>query len=314
MEKLFKKPIVICVMALICCALWGSAFPCVKIGYELLQIKTTGSQILFAGYRFVGAGILTVLMGCIIEKRVLTLKKSAIPYVAGIGIFQTTLQYIFFYIGMANTTGVKGSVINASNAFVSIIVAHFLVKGERMTWKKGVGCILGFAGVVIINLSPGAWGSGFSLKGEGMVAICTIIYGTSSVLMKFVSKKGRAMAITAYQLMVGGAALIGFGFLLDGNISGFTVKSSLLLFYMAMLSAVAFSLWTTLLKYNPVGKVTIYGFSIPIFGAGLSAVFLGEDIFSLKNLVALLCVSAGIILVNKVSAGERIVANEKEMK
>ena len=303
MEKLFKKPIVICVMALICCALWGSAFPCVKIGYELLQIETAGSQILFAGYRFFGAGILTFLMGCIIEKRVLTLKKSAIPYVAGIGIFQTTLQYIFFYIGMANTTGVKGSVINASNAFVSIIVAHFLVKGERMTWKKGVGCILGFAGVVIINLSPGAWGSGFSLKGEGMVAICTIIYGTSSVLMKFVSKKGSAMA-----------ALIGFVFLLDGNISGFTVKSSVLLFYMAMLSAVAFSLWTTLLKYNPVGKVTIYGFSIPIFGAGLSAVFLGEDIFSLKNLVALLCVSAGIILVNKVSAGERIVANEKEMK
>ena len=52
--------------------LWGSAFPCVKIGYELLQIKTTGSQILFAGYRFFGAGILTFLMGCIIEKRVLT--------------------------------------------------------------------------------------------------------------------------------------------------------------------------------------------------------------------------------------------------
>ena len=155
MEKLFKKPIVICVMALICCALWGSAFPCVKIGYELLQIETTGSQILFAGYRFFGAGILTFLMGCIIEKRVLTLKKSAIPYVAGIGIFQTTLQYIFFYIGMANTTGVKGSVINASNAFVSIIVAHFLVKGERMTWKKGVGCILGFAGAV--TGSVGKW-------------------------------------------------------------------------------------------------------------------------------------------------------------
>ena len=76
MEKLFKKPIVICVMALICCALWGSAFPCVKIGYELLQIETAGSQILFAGYRFFGAGILTFLMGCIIEKRVLTLKNQ----------------------------------------------------------------------------------------------------------------------------------------------------------------------------------------------------------------------------------------------
>jgi len=244
-------------------------------------------------------------MGCAIEKRVLSLKKSAIPYVAGIGIFQTTLQYIFFYIGMANTTGVKGSVINASNAFVSIIVAHFLVKGERLTWRKGMGCLLGLAGVIIINLSPGAWGSGFSMKGEGMVAICTIIYGTSSVLMKFVSKRGSAMAITAYQLMVGGAVLIGVGFLFGGNISGFTVKSSLLLLYMAMLSAVAFSLWTTLLKYNPVGKVTIYGFSIPIFGAGLSALLLGETIFSVKNLAALLCVSAGIILVNKTCKWKR---------
>lgn len=314
MEKLFRKPIVICLLALICCALWGSAFPCVKIGYDLLKIETTGSQILFAGYRFFGAGVLTFLMGCVIEKRVLSLKKSAIPYVAGIGIFQTTLQYIFFYIGMANTTGVKGSVINASNAFVSIIVAHFLVKGERLTWRKGMGCLLGLLGVIIINLSPGAWGSGFSMKGEGMVAICTIIYGTSSVLMKFVSKRGSAMAITAYQLMVGGAVLIGVGFLFGGNISGFTVKSSLLLLYMAMLSAVAFSLWTTLLKYNPVGKVTIYGFSIPIFGAGLSALLLGETIFSVKNLAALLCVSAGIILVNKIPAGERNLANGKEMK
>lgn len=314
MEKLFRKPIVICLLALICCALWGSAFPCVKIGYDLLKIETTGSQILFAGYRFFGAGVLTFLMGCVIEKRVLSLKKSAIPYVAGIGIFQTTLQYIFFYIGMANTTGVKGSVINASNAFVSIIVAHFLVKGERLTWRKGMGCLLGLAGVIIINLSPGAWGSGFSMKGEGMVAICTIIYGTSSVLMKFVSKRGSAMAITAYQLMVGGAVLIGVGFLFGGNISGFTVKSSLLLLYMAMLSAVAFSLWTTLLKYNPVGKVTIYGFSIPIFGAGLSALLLGETIFSVKNLAALLCVGAGIILVNKIPAGERNLANGKEMK
>lgn len=314
MEKTMRKTSVVAILALICCALWGSAFPAVKIGYELFEIKMVGSQILFAGYRFFLAGVLTFLLACIYEKRFVTLKKSSIPYVFAQGLLQTTVQYLFFYIGMANTTGAKGSVINASNGFVAIIVATMLIPAEKMTWRKALGCVVGFAGVIFINLSPGAWGSGFSLKGEGMVAICTIIYGTSSVLMKFVSKKGSAMAITAYQLMVGGAALIGFGFLLDGNISGFTVKSTLLLFYMAMLSAVAFSLWTTLLKYNPVGKVTIYGFSIPIFGAGLSAVFLGEDIFSLKNLVALLCVSAGIILVNKVSAGERIVANEKEMK
>lgn len=299
MEKIFQKSSIRCILALLCCALWGSAFPCVKIGYELLQIESTGSQILFAGYRFFLAGILTFLMGSVMEKRVLAVKKSAIPYVAGIGVLQTTMQYIFFYIAMAHTTGVKGSVINASNAFVSIIVAHFLLKDEKMNWQKGIGCLLGFAGVVIINIAPGAWGSSFTLMGEGMMVICTLVYGTSTVLMKFVSKRGTAMAITAYQLIVGGAVLILTGFAFGGHISGFAVKSSMLLLYMAFLSAVAFSLWTTLLKYNPVGKVSIYGFSIPIFGSGMSAVFLGEQIFSVKNLVALICVSVGILIVNK---------------
>ena len=68
---------------------------------------------------------------------------------------------------------------------------------------------------------------------------------------------------------------------------------------MALLSTVAFSLWTILLKYNPVSKVTIFGFSIPVFGVALSGIFLGEQIFTLKNITALLFVCAGIIIVNK---------------
>ena len=93
-----------------------------------------------------------------------TLKRSSVPYVFGQGILQTTIQYLFFYIGLANTTGAKGSVINAANGFVAIVVASFLIKDEKMTWKKALGCIVGFAGVIIINLEPGAWGSGLCWK------------------------------------------------------------------------------------------------------------------------------------------------------
>lgn len=234
------------------------------------------------------------------------MKKSSVPYIFGMGFLQTTLQYICFYISLAHTTGVKGSVINACNAFVTIVIAHFVFKDERMTVKKGIGCLLGVAGVIIINLSPGAWGSGFSMAGEGMMILCTLVYGTCSVLMKLISDKGTPMEITAYQLLFGGAILILTGVMAGGKISGFTLKSSALLFYMALLSAVAFSLWTSLLKYNPVGKVAIFGFSIPIFGSSLSAVFLGEQIFKLKNLVALICVCVGIILVNQVQAGTKV--------
>lgn len=221
------------------------------------------------------------------------------------GVLQTTIQYVCFYIGLAHTTGAKGSIINASNAFVSIVAAHYMIRSERMTWKKGLGCILGLAGVVLVNLEQGGFGGGFRFLGEGMVLLCTIAYGVSTVLLKMISDRESPMTITAYQTLIGSALLIVIGWLLHGDVGVFTWKSAALLFYMALLSTVAFSLWTLLLKYNPVGKVAVYGFTIPIFGVLLSGILLGETIFSVKYLAALLFVSGGVILVNRNDAGKQ---------
>lgn len=299
MEKKLKNSGVVFVLALICCALWGSAFPCVKIGYQWLEIEGAGSQILFAGYRFFLAGVFTFLIGSLFEKRWLTIQKSSVLPVFGQGMLQTFLQYICFYIGLAHTTGAKGSVINASNAFFALIIAHFVIKSEKMTWRKGIGCLIGFAGVIVINLTPGGMTGGFRFLGEGMILICSIAYGASSVTLKLLSGKETPTAITAFQLLFGGGMLILAGVFLGGHVSGFTMKSTLLLLYMALLSTVAFSLWALLLKYNPVGKVAVFGFTIPVFGVALSAVFLGEDIWKIQNLAALILVSVGIIFVNK---------------
>lgn len=184
-----QKPEVVCVLALICCALWGSAFPCVKVGYEWLRIEGTGSQIVFAGYRFFLSGVLTFIIGCILEKRLLTMKISSVGLILRQGLMQTTVQYFFFYVGLAHTSGAKGSIINASNAFISIVAAHFMLKNEKMTRQKSMGCLLGFAGVIAVNIAPGALGSGFSLLGEGMVLICAAAYGVSTVMLKMISDK-----------------------------------------------------------------------------------------------------------------------------
>ena len=296
MEEKLQKPMMVCLLALLCCALWGSAFPCVKIGYELLHIQDVGSQILFAGYRFFLAGIFTFVIGSVMERKLLTVKRA---YVAAQGVLQTAMQYFFFYVGLANTTGAKGSVINASNAFISIIAAAVLIRTEKITWKKAVGCAIGFAGVIVINLSPGAWGDGFHLLGEGMIFMSALCYGISSVTLKMISDRESPVTITAYQLLIGGAILVISGIVSGGSVTGFTWKSSLLLGYMALLSTVAFSIWSLLLKYNSVGKVTIYGFSIPVFGVALSALFLGENILSWQTVIALIMVSVGIIIVNK---------------
>ena len=305
MEKKLQNPIVICVLALLCCALWGSAFPCIKIGYEWMEIEGIGSQILFAGYRFFLSGVLTFALGCLLERRILRMKRENFGVIFRQGVLQTTIQYVCFYIGLAHTTGAKGLIINASNAFVSIVAAHYMIRSERMTWKKGLGCILGLAGVVLVNLEPGGFGGGFRFLGEGMVLLCTIAYGVSTVLLKMISDRESPMTITAYQTLIGSALLIVIGWLLHGDVGVFTWKSAALLFYMALLSTVAFSLWTLLLKYNPVGKVAVYGFTIPIFGVLLSGILLGETIFSVKYLAALLFVSGGVILVNRNDAGKQ---------
>lgn len=305
MEKKLQNPIVICVLALLCCALWGSAFPCIKIGYEWMEIEGIGSQILFAGYRFFLSGVLTFALGCLLERRILRMKRENFGVIFRQGVLQTTIQYVCFYIGLAHTTGAKGSIINASNAFVSIVAAHYMIRSEWMTWKKGLGCILGLAGVVLVNLEPGGFGGGFRFLGEGMVLLCTIAYGVSTVLLKMISDRESPMTITAYQTLIGSALLIVIGWLLHGDVGVFTWKSAALLFYMALLSTVAFSLWTLLLKYNPVGKVAVYGFTIPIFGVLLSGILLGETIFSVKYLAALLFVSGGVILVNRNDAGKQ---------
>lgn len=284
--------------ALLCCALWGSAFPCVKIGYELLAIADTGSQILFAGYRFFLAGILTFLLGSLMERRLLRIRRSSLPAVIGQGLLQTTGQYVCFYIALAHMSGSKGSVINASNAFFTIFFAHFFLKNEKINLKKALGCLVGFAGVILINLGPGDMGGGFTFLGEGMMLLCAAVYGASSVTMKRISHRESAAALTAFQLLFGGAALIVIGALCGGKVTGFTLSSVGLLFYMALLSAVAFVIWTGLLRDYPAGRVAVFGFSIPVFGVLFSGIFLREHFLSWKNLAALFLICIGIVIVN----------------
>ena len=319
MEKSFwQRPAVMAGLAVVCCALWGSAFPCIKMGYGLLDIQDTGSQILFAGYRFFLAGVLTWVLGSVLEKRPLVMKKTSVLPVFGQGLLQTTVQYVFFYIGLAHCTGSKGSILDATSTFFAILLAHFVLKNERMTLRKGIGCLVGFLGVLVVNMDgllpsllgfriglagAGATTGGFHALGEGFVLISAAAYGISSVTLKFITDKESPTTITAYQLMMGSAILIAAGFALGGHVTGFTWQSALLLLYMALLSTVAFSIWTTLLKYNPVSTVSVFSFSIPVFGSLLSGIFLQEQVFSITTLVALALVCVGIIIVNSRSKG-----------
>ena len=300
-EEILSKPAFACIGAMICCLLWGSAFPLVKTGFGWLNISSAdfAAEILYAGMRFTLAGIFTIIIASVMKKKLVYPKKKAVPKVLLLSLFQTVLQYFFFYIGLANTTGVKASVIEGANVFIALIVSCLIFRLEKLTAAKIVGCIVGFMGVVLINLSP-ELDMSLTLKGEGFILISTVAYAFSSVLMKRMSVNEEPMMLSGWQFLFGGIVMTCGGFLAGGRINGFDVLSLLLLIYLAALSAIAYSLWSMLLKYNPVSKITVYGFMNPVFGVILSAIILGESqqALSLKYFAALVLVCIGIFIVN----------------
>ena len=101
--SLFTRRWVVIALATLCCLLWGSAYPAIKNGYALFHIAATDvpSKMVFAGYRFVFAGALLLLMSAVGGRRILVLSRKNWREVALLGVTQTSIQYVFFYIGLA---------------------------------------------------------------------------------------------------------------------------------------------------------------------------------------------------------------------
>lgn len=292
-------PVVITLLALLCCALWGSATPAIKTGYKLLSVSGTPSVMLFAGIRFTLAGILTVLIYSIARRRFLLPKRENVGRVLTVSVFQTVIQYIFFYIGLANTSGVKGTIASGSSAFFCVLIASLIFRQEKLTVKKIIACVLGFAGIIVVNLN----GLDLTMNffGDGFVIFSTISYAFSSVLMKRFSKHEDPVVISGYQFIVGGLFMVAVGLISGGTVDFSDPMGILLMGYLALLSAVAYAVWGVLLKYNPVSRVTIFSFTTPIFGTLLSVWLLADEATGVEipNLiVTLVLVSAGILLLN----------------
>lgn len=298
-NKLAWAPMVI-LMAGFCCLLWGSAFPCIKIGYKLFQIESgeTASQIMFAGIRFALAGMMVIITFSLMNKKVI--KPSSPAKIATLSLFQTILQYVPFYIGLAHTTGVKSSIITGSAVFITILISCLVFRQERLTGKKIVGSLLGFAGIVIVNAAGSGLDLHISFLGEGMILISAVSSAFSSSFIKKFSRDTDVVMLSGYQFFSGGFVMAVLGCAMGGRLQSVSYSAWILLLYMGFISAAAYTLWSVLLKYNDVSKVSVYKFMNPIFGVFLSYILLGErNQMGWQTVLALALVCIGIYVVNK---------------
>ncbi|MGH0052925.1 MAG: DMT family transporter [Sphaerochaetaceae bacterium] len=296
-----SRPLVASLLASLCAILWGSAYPSIKLGYELFLVgpDDTPAKMAFAGLRFTLAGLLVLFFRFFQQgekQQFRTLDGKAWLQIFLLGLLQTTIHYTFFYIGVSYTTGAKSSILNSSSVFFSALLAHWVYANDQINLGKGLGILLGFCSVIMVNLEPDLELS-FTMTGEGFVVIAAFLTSASALYSKRISRHVDPVLLTSMQLFFGGLVLLIIALAQGASFPSSTLGGYVLLLYMAALSAVAFSIWTALLKYNKVSSITVFNFLIPVVGTLLSALVLGESIFHLQYLLALPLVVVGIILV-----------------
>ena len=291
---------------ILCPLLWGSVFPIVKVGYSLFDIRSDeiSKAIFFAGLRFLIGGIVALIFFGFLYKggirRELTGLTNHLDLILLLEFIQTFFQAITFYTGLAHVEGTKASIINGVGTFINVILAHFFFKNDKLNINKCIGCIIGFCGLVLININTSS-GSGmftFNLNGELMIVLAAISFAVASLLTKLMGKGLNPVLLTGIQMLIGSLALIVTGVIMGGTNLKVTFEGVVCLLFLGFASAIALVLWFLLLGNNKLSSIAIYNFLIPIFGTVCSLFLLNEHINILRCFISLVLVSAGILLVN----------------
>ena len=300
MKKYLTKKWSVISIAIFCSILWGSAFPVLKVSYEELQMvpEDTIAKVVFAGMRFLLAGLILLVGLYFINRKALVVSRKQIPVLILFGITQTALQYFFFYNGLAKTTGMKGAILASSGTFFTVMLAHYFYVNDKMNWQKTIGLIAGFAGIVVAN-----WGQGFQmsfqLTGEGYMVLAALTGAIGTIMAKEMAVGIHPFALTGWQLTIGSVVLLVIGLpQLQENAMSFTPLGWGLFVYSAFLSAAAFGLWYSILKYNKAGEISIYKFATPVSGTILSALFIPGENLTLLVIAALALVAVGFVAIN----------------
>jgi drug/metabolite transporter (DMT)-like permease len=310
--RFFTHPLGIIAASVSATLLWGSAYPFLKLSYAALDIKAgeTLKLLMFAGYRFTLAGIL-IFVYMLFRRESLSYLPGSGKMLTAIALLQTVLQYTFFYAGMSMSAGVVGAVIAGTISFFQIVLAHFFYRDDRLNGYKGLGLLVGFAGLSVLGISKEAGGGWAFSPGELLLMGSALFNACANLLSRRGAATYSISYLNGYQMIIGGIILCAIPAWKTGLAPfDFDWRSSLMLLHLSFVSAAGFMLWNNVMKYNRVGSVSMYLFLIPVFGVLESALLLSEPLHAVV-LAALTLVSIGIIIVNRKIGGSRPVGTHE---
>ena len=288
------------IFALTAAVAWGWAYPLIKLGFAEFHITPdlTGSKILFAGIRFCISGLIILGVARTGNKSFAIRRSADWWYILLFTLLNTTIHYTCFYIGLSYAPGARSAILNSLSVFSVVILACLFFKSDRMTIRKLMGCMIGFAGILALNIGGERSGSGFTLMGDGMIVLNALSGAAASLLARGLGRRVNVFVGTGYSLALGGLMLMAAGLFLGGSIPYVSALGIIYLLLLIAISTVGFTLYNKLLTCNPVGKVAIYNSLIPVVGAVTSCLCLGET-FYWKYVLAGSLATAGICIINR---------------
>ena len=281
---------------LILCVIWGSTWLFIKLGLENLP------PITFAGIRFV---IACAILYLLIRARGIVLPDNRRDWglLALTGVLSFSFNYGLVFWGEQYISSGLAAVLQATLPAFGLVIAHFHLPGERMTWSKIFGVVIGFLGMAVVFSNQLAIAGGKALAGSVALVLSAFFAAYSNVLVKAYGRKLEPAVLSGGQMFFGLIPLLLIGIPLEGNPFRFnwTPMALVALLYLAVVgSVIAFMLYYWLVQHMEVTKTMLISLVTPVVAVVLGMVVLGEDL-SWRTIAGGIMIMVGVRFVTRIS-------------
>ena len=281
---------------LLLCGIWGSTWLFIKLGLADLPPLT------FAGIRFVIACLIIFL---IIRARGISLPKDRRDWLLLLitGVLSFSLNYGLIFWAEQHISSGLAALLQATTPAFGLVVAHFHLPSERMTWPKIAGVVLGVCGVGVVFSNQLTIAGGLALAGCVGVVLSSVFVAYSNVLVKAYGRNLEPAILAAGQMFFGLIPLLLIGIPLEGNPLHYhwTRLAVVSLFYLAIVgSVIAFLLYYWLVHHMDVTKTMMISLVTPVVAVLLGMVVLREKL-DWRTIAGGAMIMSGIALARRIS-------------
>ncbi|WP_289140933.1 DMT family transporter [uncultured Brevibacillus sp.] len=268
--------------------IWGISWAIYKMALAYTP------PILFAGMRSLIGGVLLAL--CLLPNwKKINWRENWPKYC-----ISAVLNTLFFYgIQTVGLVYLPGGLFSVLVYFQPILIGLFawMWLGERMTWIKVTGLILGFLGIV--SVSADGFTGQVSAIGVVLGLLTALTWALGVIYVKKESAKVDSLWMVAMQSLLGGAVLTVMGAGLE-NWSDIVWNTQYLigLGYGSTFGVpIAIAIYFSLVNAGEASKVAAFTFLVPLIAVITGTIFMDEPI-TYTLLAGLLLIVVSIYLVN----------------